>query len=114
MLQQLADKVRATHGQHHLARPALRQRIEAAQQNGLLVDDHDLLMHHVNFYDQCHNGAQVGQEFLGLLLALQRVLRVADKYGDFDASAGRVSQDGDQRPDPGGGPGRPDPDRVLC
>ena len=55
---------------HQLATPSLRQRIEAAPQDDVLIDDHDFLMLDVHLNDVRDDGAQSGKRLHKLLLLL--------------------------------------------
>jgi len=113
MFKQLPGKVPAAHGDHDLARPNLRQGIKAAEQNHLLVDNDDLLVHDINFNNAMHDGTQLCQELLETLASLELVSGIADEHGNPHAPVCSRTQIRKQQAGPASCPGCPDPDRVT-
>lgn len=83
VFEELAGEMATVDRDHDFPGAALRQGIETAQEDALLVEDDDLLVHHVDLDDGVQDGAQVGQVLLVRWLALQGVAGVAYEQHDL-------------------------------
>src|ERR1700691_2676870 len=101
------------HGHHYFAAPLLRENIEAAEHDGVLVNDHCLLVSGVDLDHVRNYGAQRGEGFSEVCLFLQAVARVPDEDGHAHAALDSCFEQRQQLIDAGGSPRRPQPDRAL-